>query len=69
MPAVDRSWTVSSYLGASSNGDDTSQEISYHRFQRDIEAIHVDSVDQTQTVLFNQAGEDMGQTRLMTSFQ
>lgn len=51
---------VSSYLGASSNGDDTSQEISYHRFQRDIEAIHVDSVDQTQTVLFNQAAGDMG---------
>lgn len=44
---------MSCYLGASGNGDDTCQEVSYHRFQRDSEAIHVDGVDQAQAVLFS----------------
>lgn len=52
---------MSSYLGASGNGDDTCQEVSYHRFQRDGEAIHVDGVDQAQAVLFNRSGR--GETR------
>lgn len=48
----------SSYLGASGNGDDTCQEVSYHRFQRDGEAIHVDGVDQAQAVLFDRSGTE-----------
>lgn len=47
---------VSSYLGASSDGDDACEEVSYHRFQGDRQAIYMDGVDQTQTVLFNQEG-------------
>lgn len=47
-----KSGKVSSYLRASSNGDDTSQEISNHRFQGNRQAINMDGVDQTQTVLF-----------------
>lgn len=47
---------VNCYLRASSNGDDTSQEISNHRFQGDRQAIYMDGVDQTQTVLFSQSG-------------
>lgn len=53
---------MSGYLGASGNGDDTCQEVSYHRFQRDSEAIHVDGVDQAQAVLFSQSGRE-GNTR------
>lgn len=47
---------MSGYLGASGNGDDTCQEVSNHRLQGDSEAIHVDSVDQAQAVLFNPSG-------------
>ena len=45
------------YLGASSNGDDTGEEIPDDRFQRGRQAIYVDGVDQTQTVLFVREGE------------
>lgn len=44
------------YLRASSNGDDTSEEIPNHRFQGDRQTIDMDGVDQTQAVLLNQTG-------------
>lgn len=44
------------YLRASSNGDDTSEEIPNHCFQRDRQTIYMDGVDQAQAVLFNQTG-------------
>lgn len=44
------------YLRASSNGDDTSEEIPNHRFQGDRQTIDMDSVDQAQAVLFDQTG-------------
>lgn len=40
------------YLRASSDGDDASEEVSYHRLQGGRQAIYVDGVDQTQAVLF-----------------
>lgn len=52
MWSVGEKGKVSSYLRASSNGDDTSEEISNHRFQGNRQAINMDGVDQTQTVLF-----------------
>lgn len=52
-----KSWIVSSYLRASSSGDDTSEEISNHSFKGYGHVIYMDSVNQTQTVLFNQKGE------------
>lgn len=45
------------YLRASSNGDDTSEEIPNDRFQGDRQTIYVDGVDQAQAVLFNQTGK------------
>lgn len=48
---------LESYLRASSNRDDTSEEISDHCFQGNSQAIYMDGVDQTQTVLFIQKGE------------
>lgn len=42
------------YLGASSDGDDTSEEIPDNRFQGRRQTIYVDGVDQPQAVLFNQ---------------
>lgn len=42
------------YLGASGDGDDTSEEIPDNRFQGCRQTIYVDGVDQPQAVLFNQ---------------
>lgn len=49
------------YLGASSDGDDTSEEIPDNRFQGRRQTIYVDGVDQPQAVLFNQETEVKGQ--------
>lgn len=54
---------VVSYLGASSDGNDTGKEISNHRFQGGRHAIHMDSVDETQTVLFDRKRGNRGQTK------
>lgn len=54
---------VSRYLGASSDGDDTCEEISDHRFQGDGQAVYMDGVDQTQTVLFNQGHRGQRSTK------
>lgn len=49
------------YLGASGDGDDTSEEIPDNRFQGRRQTIYVDGVDQPQAVLFNQETEVKGQ--------
>lgn len=40
-----------SHLRSSSYGNDTGEKVSNHRFHRNVEAIHMDRVDETQTVL------------------